>query len=317
MTSSYRVDSQKAWNATYQNQARKDAEAKNEAKSQGADGKKLLGGSTSAGTSGSSGLNASTSGTLPGGIQADAYVEGPKFSVDGNASAAVTTSGVSIDVNVDIEATLLEAGASATKTFTAEIHGEVFEVTVDLAALGEIGASGELNLSLDIGRNGVEVSANVEGFAGAQASITGGISLSHEGKTLISGEATLSAYAGATGSAGFDASFSGGNIEFEASASAAVGAGFGVDLEGQFNTGASLDAAAQVFQGALRDGVEEVAQTAAEFAGNAGEFIGDRAGDLVNLAEDVGGFLIDAGGNIVDGAKDAGQGIWDNTFGRL
>lgn len=310
--SSYRVDAQKDWSAHYQNQARKDA-AQNESKPATAGGKKIAGGSTSHGVSGSSGIGASTSGTAPGGIDYDAYVEGPKFSVEGSASAEVNTSGVSIDVNIDIEATLLEAGANATKTFKAEVYGEVFEVTVDLAALGKIGANGELNLSLDIGRNGVEVSANVEGFAGAQASITGGISLTHEGNTLISGEATLSAYAGAKGSAGFDASFSNGNLQFEASASAAVGAGFGVDLEGQFNTRASIDAAAQVFQGALREGVEEVAETAAEFAENAGEFIGDRAEDLSNLAQDVGGFIIDGTGKVIDGAVNVGKDIWNNA----
>src|SRR5690606_24524744 len=178
MTRTYNVDTRRDWSTGYQNQARKDALENPKPKAEPKGGPSLSK-DVGFGTQQHSGIGGSTSGSAPGGIDYDAYYDGPSFSVDGKATGSVSRDGISIDIDVEIDATLVQAGASAEKTFEVEIYGETFEVTVDLAAMGKIGANGKLNLDIDIGRNGVELSANVEGFAGAQASITGGISLSH------------------------------------------------------------------------------------------------------------------------------------------
>lgn len=229
-----------------------------------------------------------------------AYAEGPSFSIDGSASAEIDGAGISIDVTLDIDATLAEAGAGATHTVTTEIYGETFEVTLDLEAMGKIGVDGSLNLSLDIGANGVEVSASADGFAGAEASLTGGITLSHEGNEILSGEATLSATAGVAGEASFDAGFSDGAIEFEASAAASAGVGFGVDVSGSFNLQNAAVAAGAILEGALREGVEGLKDFATDLVGNAGEFIGDVGENIGDFLGDVGGFISDVGGGVKD-----------------
>lgn len=257
--------------------------------------------------------SASYQGRGPGGIETRAHAEGPSLKVDGEASANIDSSGVHLDLKVDVDATLAEAGAGATKTFTADVFGEKIEVEVSLDALGKIGADGSVNLNVDIGTDGVNVSASAEGFAGAQASLTGGITIRHDGNEIASGEATLSATAGVSGSASANLTLNGSEVGFEAKASASAGVGFGVEVSGSVNTANAANAVLEIGAAALREGVEEVAEFAADFGGEVADFAGDRAEDVVNLAEDVGGFVVDAGGAIVD----AGKSAYDNTIGRL
>src|SRR5690606_1832807 len=107
MSYSVNRESSKTYSANYQNQAKKDADAK--AQAEGTPTKTPTSGGPSVPVldksgsySADSGLGASTSGTGPGGVEYDAFVEGPKFEVDGNIKAEVGKDGVSIDVNVDI-----------------------------------------------------------------------------------------------------------------------------------------------------------------------------------------------------------------------
>src|SRR5688500_10576699 len=88
------------------------------------------------GYSADSGFEASTSGTGPGGVEYDASVSGPSISVDGDASASVGTDGIDVNVTVDVNATLAEAGAHGEKTFQVEVGGETLDITVDLSAEG-------------------------------------------------------------------------------------------------------------------------------------------------------------------------------------
>jgi len=251
-----------------------------------------------------SGIGAEGSTTGPGGVELEGHVAGPSFSAESAVEGSIDSSGVHLDLNVEVDATLAEAGGSATRTFTTEVFGEEIEVELSLEAMGEIGANGSLNLSIDIGTDGVNVSASAEGFAGAQASLTGGISVSHEGTEIASGTAELSATAGVAGSADANVDISGSEISFGASASASAGVGLGFEVAGTIDTEAAANAVLEIGAAALREGVEEVAEFVGEFGGDVADFVGDRAEDAVELAEDVGGFVLDAGEAVWDTGGD-------------
>ena len=230
-----------------------------------------------------SAFEASTSGTLPGGIQGEAHVNGPSLKVEGNADAHVGTGGIDVNLSVDINATLVEAGASATKTFQVEVAGEKLDITVDLSAEGVVGADGKLNLDIHIGTDGqVSVQAGASGFAGARGSLTGGVSVSHEGREVASGQIELSASAGVSGDAHANIELTGEGLSFDVGAEATAGVGFGVDVSGNINGGNTARLLGEVLGGLAEEGVE--------WAGDKLEDVGDWAGDRF---EDVKDFIDD------------------------
>jgi len=240
------------------------------------------------------GLNAQTSGTGPGGINYEAHASGPSLDLKGDASASVGLNGVDVKLSVDVKATLAEAGASAKKTFTVEVPGgEKFDVTVDLKANGVVGADGKVNLNLHIGPDGISVNAGASGFAGAKASLTGDITLSHEGRELMKGSATLSATAGVGANAHANVSFSGGDVEFSAGAQATAGVGLGFELKGSVNAANTARAALEVTGSLAEAGVD----WAKDKMGDTGKWLGDHAGDAASWVgdrfKDVGSFLHD------------------------
>jgi len=230
-----------------------------------------------------SAFEARTSGTLPGGVQAEAHVNGPSLKVEGNADASVGTGGIDVNLSVDINATAVEAGASATKTFQVEVAGETLDITVDLAAEGVVGADGKLNLDIHIGTDGqVSINAGAEGFAGARGTLTGGISVSHEGREVASGQIELSATAGVSGSAHANIELNSDGLSFDVGAEATAGVGFGVDVSGNINGGNTVRLLGEVLGGLAEEGVE--------WAGDKLEDVGDWAGDRF---EDVKDFIDD------------------------
>ncbi len=238
------------------------------------------------------GLNAQTSGTGPGGINYGAHVNGPSLDLKGDYSASVGLDGVDVKLSVDVSAKAAEAGANAEKTFSVEVPGgEKFDVKVNLAADGMVGADGKVNLNLHLGPDGLKINAGAEGFAGAKASLTGSISLSHEGRELMSGSATLSATAGVGAKAHADLDFSGGNVSFSAGAEATAGVGLGFELNGSVNAANTARAALEVTGSLAKEGVE----WAADKIGDAGHWLGDHAGDAAGWVgdrfKDVGNFL--------------------------
>lgn len=175
-----------------------------------------------------------TKGTGPGGIDYNAYAEGPSFSLEGKAN--IETNGLSgIDINLDlkVEANLFKAGASAEKTFKFKVNGEDIEVKVDLKAEGAVGIDGSLKLNLHVGKDGISVSAGAEGFAGAKGTLSGGITTTINGKEVAKGSLGVTAAAGAMAGAEFEA----GLTHFKAKAYAAVGVGVGIDIAGEVNAG--------------------------------------------------------------------------------
>jgi len=223
-----------------------------------------------------SGLGASGSTTI-GGVNVSGNVSGPKIQVDGNASSHIGLSGVDVKVDVDVNATLAQAGAEATKTFSVDVAGQKLDVTVDLTAKGLVGADGHLDLNLHIGTDGsLSLSAGADGFAGAKASLGGTVTLSAGGKTLLSGNLDASAYAGVGASASAHLTLDHGNVDFEAKASAVAGAGYGVDVHGHVDSMNTAEEVVKIFGGLAGQGVD----WAKDAVGNTGSFLGQKASDV-------------------------------------
>lgn len=234
------------------------------------------------GYSADSGWEASSSGEVAG-VEYDASVSGPKVNLSGNASANVGPGGIDINVNVDVNATLAQAGANGTHTFQVEVGGETLDVTVDLSADGMVGADGQLNLNIHIGTDGkVSINAGASGFAGARASLTGGVTVSHDGNEVASGSVTLSATAGVGAQAHANVEISGGKISFDVGAEATTVGGFGVEVDGDIDARNTANLLAKVLGGLAEDGVE----WAGDALGDVGEWVGDRF-------EDIGGWISD------------------------
>lgn len=170
--------------------------------------------------------------TEVGGVEIDSFANGPSFNIDGQASAKLGTGGLDIDLNLKIDANLIEAGASANKTIRFKFQGEEFAVNVKLDANGKVGANGELKIKLQVGPNGFQAKLDAEGFAGAKGSLSGSIDVSANGKELASGAASVTFAAGVMAGASLEA----GLDHFHAKAYAAVGVGVGFDISGQVNT---------------------------------------------------------------------------------
>lgn len=229
------------------------------------------------------GSRVETSGSGPGGVQYGAYAQGPSFSADASVNADIGLSGIDVELDVSIDATAVEAGANATKTVEFEIAGEQYSVELDLEAMGRIGADGNLSLDLHIGTDGqLSINASAEGFAGAQASLGGSITLNHEGNELASASITASASAGVSGSAHADIGLNNGNLEFSVGVEATVGLGLGVEVEGSVNAGNILAAVGETAAAAGGEILENVAEGAI----NAGDAVLDAAGDVFSGALD-------------------------------
>jgi hypothetical protein len=238
----------------------------------GLDGLRVgLGGRAGAGVGG-----VSVSGTGPGGIEGEAHINGPSISVEGHADTNLSKDGLDIDLGVDVDATLADAGASAKKTIDFEVAGEKFSAELDLSASGKIGAEGKINLNVHLGLDGKPaISASAEGFAGARAELKGEVALKHEGDTMLSGGITASATAGVGGNAHANLDFEGGTAKFDVGAEATVGVGLGLDISGEVNLGeigeAALDLATHGAFGDIKDSISDF-----------GHKIEDKAKDLWN-----------------------------------
>ena len=230
----------------------------------------------------------STSGQV-GGVNWQAGVSGPELKVDGGAKATIGTGGIDVKADVKIDASLVKAGASAEKVIPVTLPGgEKLQIKVNLGALGEVGANGDLHVNVHLGTDGkVTCDAYASGFVGAQAGLTGAIEVDHGHDTIAKASATLSAYAGAGASAEFHGKVGFDGVDFGAKAAAVAGAGFGVDLEGSFSPKATLglvgavakDLAAEGLKSGL-DGAKDAGHDVVDWGSSAGSTIADGAGKL-------------------------------------
>jgi hypothetical protein len=217
-----------------------------------------------------------------GGVAWNANVEGPKLAVEGQAKAKATTHGLDIQAQVHIDATLVKAGASAHKTIPVTLPGgEQVEVNVDLRAAGAVGAQGNLNVDIHVGLDGkVTAQVHADGFVGAKASLTGAVTLTHGKDVIAKADATLSAYAGVAGAVDFHGSIGLHGVDFGATAAASAGAGFGVELNGEFDPLAGAKLVGEIAKDVALDGLESGVHGVEEGAGNVGHAIGDAAGHV-------------------------------------
>ncbi|WP_309893360.1 hypothetical protein [Archangium sp.] len=255
----------------------------------------------------SAGLEASGS-TEVNGVAVEGEISGPQVRVGATGSASVSTTGVDVEVKVAVDATLAQAGASGTVTVPVELPGgETLEVTVQIGAEGEVGATGELNIKVHLGLDGQpQVSVSGEGFAGAKGSITGGVVVSHEGKQLMSGELTASGMVGVAGSAEASFGLSDDGISFSAKAEVAVGAGWGIEVSGTVDPGATLQATQEIVQGLATAGLEAGATWTGNLAENAGEMVWDGA-------QVAGGAIWDGANWGAGKASDGAAAVWNGT----
>ena len=122
------------------------------------------------------GSRVEVSGKGPGGIETAPTPRARRSKADAAVDADIGLSGIDVKLKVDIDATAVEAGAGAKKHVEFEIAGEKYSVDLDLQAMGKMGADGHINLDLHVGTDGnLSINASANGFAGAQASLTGGI----------------------------------------------------------------------------------------------------------------------------------------------
>lgn len=131
----------------------------------------------------------SVSGTTPSGIEYGGELHGPSLSADVSAEAELGWAGVEAKVEVEVNATLVEASGSISKSVSFEVAGEQYNVDVTLDANGRIAAEGKISLDIAIGADGsVKIEPDAEGFAGIEASLGASVTVSHEGEELASAE---------------------------------------------------------------------------------------------------------------------------------
>lgn len=170
------------------------------------------------------------------GVKAEGSIEGPKFSMSGDASGSVSTSGLDVDVNLKIDANLVSASGSVSKEFKFDVNGEEVKLKLELGANGNVGINGELKLKLHIGTDGkVSLTASGDGFAGARGSLSGTMSLSVNNQEIASGNVSVGASIGAGAGAYGEASYKDGQVKFRAGAYASIGAGISADVAGTVN----------------------------------------------------------------------------------
>ena len=175
------------------------------------------------------------SGTVAG-ATVRASARGPEFTVSGQAKPTLSGAGADIALDLSVNARLGSAEASASKDFNFKLRGEDVTVHVELAARGAVGINGELHLKVHAGKDGIYVDGEASGFAGARGELAGTISVSINGRQVADAALAASAMVGVAGQAQFHL----GRDGFHASAGAAAGVGFGVDVRGNWNAEALL-----------------------------------------------------------------------------
>jgi hypothetical protein len=158
-------------------------------------------------------------------------VEGPRFSLTGDASLTRNKMGFDIDVKAKLDANLISASGSAEKEFKFEVGGEEVSVKLKLGAEGNVGINGELDLKVHVGKDGISISAGADGFIGARGSLAGSIDVEINGKRAVGGEIKLTVAAGAMAGADFELT----KDHFKAKTYLAAGVGAGLEITGNYS----------------------------------------------------------------------------------
>lgn len=284
-----------------------------------------IGFENSAETTMDSGMGIEGSGSL-GVVDVEGHVSGPKLTMGASSSASVSKEGIEVKAEVQIDATVAEAGASGEVKVPVNLPGgERIEVTVKLGADAKIGATGTLNLDIKVGLDG-EIDAKVSGsgFVGATGTLSGEVTIEHNGDFVASGKVSLTGAAGAGASGEAGVKTSGDQITFYAKGDAVGGFGGGISFEGSVDVSAAANMVTDVGTGLVRAGFEE----STEFVADSGELIwngtaavggafwdgtqwvGETTWDGVKW---VGGEAEDLANSMLDATGDAASKVWDGV----
>jgi hypothetical protein len=189
-------------------------------------------------------ISASVSGETTSGIAYTGDIKGPSVSADLTAEAELGWEGVEAKVELEVNATLVDASGSISKSVSFEVAGEKYDVDVTLEANGRIAAEGKISLDIAIGADGtVKIEPSAEGFAGIEASLGATVTVSHEGDELASAEVDVTGRLGTGFTPGVDGDYElGPDGVLELSASAAT-PNVSVELKATVDTAAVGNAA--------------------------------------------------------------------------
>ena len=175
---------------------------------------------------------------LAGGIKAEGSISGPSAGFDATASAKIEHSEFTAEVEVKVNADLVDAKGKIRKEVLFEVEKRPFKAEIELDGEGKAGIDGTLKLAIHVGKNGVSIAADGDAFAGVKVSAGLGVTVSaldSQGKaeSLFSARGQVSASAGA--SAGFNADFGleGHQVKFKTRAQLTVGVGAGMAFSGK------------------------------------------------------------------------------------
>jgi hypothetical protein len=173
------------------------------------------------------------------GVTAEAHYQGPAINVTGNAYINWTGSnykpGMDLHVDAKIDANVVSGGGSVTRDFRFNDGRHDYTVRVKMATDGQVGLNGTLKLDMHAGLDrGPSFSVGAEGFAGAQAKLTGSVQVIMDGddrNPMMQGDLSVMLGAGVGGAYELSASPN----SFHTKAYAFAGVGVGVDLNATVN----------------------------------------------------------------------------------
>ncbi len=140
------------------------------------------------------------------GVEASGSIRGPSIKVAGSLDYSLgVINGLDIDANLVIDAKLFEAKGKVARTFSREIRGEKFDVTVELEGEAGVKLSAEANLKIHVGTLGrFELSAAGRAFAGAHGSLKGKVTMAVNGTEVAAGKLSFDASLGLSASGRLD-----------------------------------------------------------------------------------------------------------------
>lgn len=179
------------------------------------------------------------------------------------------------------------------------------EVALDANVLADVfvGANGRGKLEVSLKGNEPRIAVGGEVFAGARATIEGGIGATINGQQVAEAHARAEGWAGIGAKGDIDLGFEDGKFTFDAGFGAALGIGGSVDL------GFSIDVAA--IGNGIANGVENVVENTIDNIEDLGKDLTRTAAKVAEEIEDVIENAQEIGENISDAVENIGDKIGD------
>lgn len=216
----------------------------------------------------------------------DAKVAGPSAAYSVTAAGTFEGGDLSVDVHLHLSADALSAGAGAKTKVEFEVEGKPFQLELSAEALAKIGADGDLDLKLLVGKDGLAVHAAGSIFLGAKGTLGLKIELKTKNEhgafdDLASAEGKVTFAAGVGAAAYFDAGLNNGRINYKAGTNVTVGLGGGVAIEGAVDPINMAKVSAELTAKAIENGdLQQLPSQAAHGFVSANEWLWEKEVDL-------------------------------------